>query len=96
MESIEGYVVKSSIKEPRHPNLLTTRIMVLLNEGQEIPYAPFSENMGPHEFCVRGRHILGGRKIRCDYECHSGVLWVSNYDILDDKGKAVHSDSACN
>jgi len=93
MNSIEGYVVSSSVKEPAHPNLLTTKIKVMLNEGQEIPYVHF-EGLGPHEISVRGRHILGGRQIRCDYKNYSGTLWAERYDLLDDHGNIVHSDSA--
>lgn len=88
---LEGVVVISEIGRPVHPNLQTTRASVMLDIGQKIPYAGF-DGQGPHEVCIRGSHTLGGRRVRIEYEHCTGTLWAQSYEILDDKGNAVHID----
>ena len=91
--TIEGVVAGSRVEKPFHLNLLTTVAKVLLDEGQEIPYVNF-DGRGPHEIHVRGRHILGGQRIRVGYDCCAGVLWARRYELLDREGNVFHSDTS--
>ncbi|MBU4086080.1 MAG: hypothetical protein KKB21_00730 [Nanoarchaeota archaeon] len=93
INTLTGLVLSSSIKKPTHPSLLTTKIQVRLDEGQVIPYATVDSSK-PVELSVRGRHVLGGQRIRAGYQYHTGVLWVESYELLNARGEAIHSDSS--
>jgi len=92
-----GRVMKSEVGNPTHPHLLTTVILVEPARGQKVPYLDIEtgKNFGvsaPVKMSLRGRHIIGGQTISADYACHTGVLWVQHYNILDEKGNVIHSD----
>jgi hypothetical protein len=89
--SLTGIVLRSFVGKPEHPNLLTTEITIQPEKWQVIPYATFDSSK-PVKMNVRGRHVLGGRRISAVYRYHTGVLWVEAYDILNERGECIHSD----
>ena len=45
------------------------------------------------EMVMHGRHRIDvGETIRAYYETHSGVHWISRYDILGDFDRIIYSD----
>lgn len=89
--TLVGKVLKSEVKNTPSPDLPTTTIFVKPGKGQKVPYHPFVD-ASIIEMKVGGRHILGGRRIRADYECSTETLWVRHYDIIDGRGHVLHSE----
>ena len=89
--TLVGKVLKSEVRNPHYPYLPTTTIHVKPDKGQKVPYHPFMD-ASIVMMNVRGHHILGGRRIRADYEYCTETLWVRHYDIIDSGGHVLHSE----
>ena len=89
MSSLVGLVIKSSVG--KYPSGPITELKVKIDDSQEVPYYGV-ENDKVLSMNLKGRHLLGGRKVKIDYEYHTGVFWVESYDVLNEKGEVIHSD----